>query len=57
MTISESLYTHGIQCQKELWLKNYKPQVLTLLNTVALVVFATGDIVSGLACELFLVTI
>ena len=29
MNLSKSLYTKGIQCPKALWLKKYKPNVLT----------------------------
>jgi len=53
MNLSKSLYTLGIQCQKALWLKKYKPEVLTPPDVAAQAVFTTGDIVGGLACELF----
>lgn len=53
MNLSKSLYTRGIQCQKSLWLKKYKPSVLTPPNAAALAVFETGNVVGDLACELF----
>ncbi|MBT5934387.1 DUF2779 domain-containing protein [Sulfurimonas sp.] len=53
MNLSKSLYTKGIQCQKLLWLKKYKPSVLTPPNAAALAVFETGNVVGDLACELF----
>jgi len=53
MTFSKSLYTRGIQCQKALWLKKYKPEVLTPPDEAAQAVFDTGNVVGDLACELF----
>ncbi len=53
MNISKSLYTKGIQCSKALWLKKYKPSVLTPPDEQAQVIFETGNIVGDLACELF----
>jgi len=53
MTLSKSLYTRAIQCQKALWLKKYKKEVLTTPDESALAVFEVGNEVGGLACELF----
>jgi len=53
MTLSKSLYTRGIQCQKALWLKKNKPSVLTPPDESAQAVFETGNVVGELACELF----
>ena len=53
MNLSKSLYTRGIQCQKSLWLKKYKPEVLTPPDASAQAVFDTGNLVGDLACKLF----
>jgi hypothetical protein len=53
MNLSKSLYTLGIQCQKALWLKKYKPSVLTLPDESTQAVFERGNVVGDLACELF----
>ncbi|PLY05183.1 MAG: DUF2779 domain-containing protein [Arcobacter sp.] len=53
MNLSKSLYTKAIQCPKALWLKKYKPSVLTLPDEQAQAIFETGNIVGDLACELF----
>ncbi len=53
MTLSKSLYTRAIQCPKSLWLKKYKPEVLTPPDTTAQAVFNTGSEVGDLACGLF----
>jgi hypothetical protein len=53
MTLSKSLYTKCIQCPKALWLKKYKPSVLTPPDESALAVFDTGNIVGDFACKLF----
>ncbi|MDX1809591.1 MAG: DUF2779 domain-containing protein [Sulfurospirillaceae bacterium] len=53
MTLSKSLYTRAIQCPKSLWLKKYKPEVLTPPDASALARFETGNVVGDLACELF----
>jgi len=53
MNLSKSLYTKGIQCQKALWLKKYKKEVLTPPDDSALARFETGNIVGDLACKLF----
>ncbi len=53
MTLFKSLYTKGIQCPKALWLKKYKPSVLTPPDESALAVFDTGNIVGDFACQLF----
>jgi len=53
MNISKSLYTRAIQCPKSLWLKKYKPEVLTPPDASAHAVFDTGNTVGALACELF----
>lgn len=54
MNLSKSLYIKGIQCPKALWLKKYKPSVLTPPDESAQAVFETGNIVGDLACKLFL---
>lgn len=53
MNLSKSLYTKGIQCPKALWLKKYKPSVLTPPDESAQAVFDTGNIVGDFACQLF----
>jgi len=53
MNLSKSLYTRAIQCPKSLWLKKYKPEVLTAPDASALAVFDTGNAVGELACGLF----
>ena len=53
MLLSKSLYTRAIQCPKSLWLKKYKPEVLTPPDASAQAVFDTGNAVGELACELF----
>ena len=53
MTLSKSLYTKGIQCPKALWLKKYKPSVLTSPDEQAQAIFDTGNIVGDFACQLF----
>lgn len=53
MNLSKSLYTKGIQCPKALWLKKYKPSVLTPPDESAKTVFETGNMVGDLACKLF----
>ncbi|MAC82769.1 MAG: phosphomethylpyrimidine kinase [Arcobacter sp.] len=53
MNLSKSLYTKGIQCPKALWLKKYNKEVLTPPDETALARFETGNIVGGLACNLF----
>ncbi|WP_419782255.1 DUF2779 domain-containing protein [Malaciobacter marinus] len=52
MNLSKSLYTKGIQCPKALWLKKYKPSVLTPPDEQAHAIFETGNIVGDLACKL-----
>ena len=52
-TLSKSLYTRGIQCQKSLWLKKYSAEVLSPPDATALARFETGNIVGDLACALF----
>jgi len=53
LNLSKSLYTRGLQCSKSLWLKKYKKDVLTPPDASIKDVFATGDLVGDLACELF----
>lgn len=53
MNLSKSLYTKGIQCLKALWLKKYKPSVLTPPDESAQAIFDTGNIVGDFACKLF----
>ena len=51
--LSKSLYIRGLQCEKSLWLKKKKPEVLQAPDDGAQVVFDTGTSVGELACELF----
>ena len=53
MLLSKSLYTKGIQCPKALWLKKYKPSILTPPDESAQAIFDTGNIVGDFACKLF----
>ena len=53
MTLSKSLYIRGLQCEKSLWLKKKKPEVLQTPDDGAQAVFDTGTSVGELACELF----
>ena len=53
MTLSKSLYIRGLQCEKSLWLKKKKPEVLQAPDDSAQAVFDTGTSVGELACELF----
>ena len=53
MTLSKSLYIRGLQCEKSLWLKKKKPEVLQAPDDGAQAVFDTGTSVGELACELF----
>jgi len=52
-SLSKSLYTKGLQCQKALWLKKYKKSVLTPPDAKAMARFKEGNIVGDLACDLF----
>lgn len=53
MKLSKSLYTRGLQCQKSLWLKKYKKEVLTPPDSKAESIFQNGNEVGDLACQLF----
>lgn len=53
MQLSKSLYTRGIQCTKSLWLKKYKPEVLTPTDASTQAVFEMGSVVGELACQIF----
>lgn len=53
MKLSKSLYTRGLQCQKSLWLKKHKKEVLTPPNSSAQAIFQNGNVVGDLACKLF----
>ena len=53
MTLSKSLYIRGLQCEKSLWLKKKRPEVLQAPDDGAQAVFDTGTSVGELACELF----
>ena len=53
MNLSKSLYTKGIQCPKALWLKKYKPSVLTPPDESDQAIFDTGNIVGDFSCQLF----
>jgi len=51
MNLSKSLYTKGIQCPKALWLKKYKPSVLTPPDKSVQAIFETDNAVEQLDCE------
>ena len=51
--LSKSLYIRGLQCEKSLWLKKKKPEVLQAPDDGAQAVFDTGTSVGELACGLF----
>ena len=53
MALSKSLYIRGLQCEKSLWLKKKKTEVLQAPDDSAQAVFDTGTSVGELACELF----
>ena len=53
MALSKSLYIRGLQCEKSLWLKKKRPEVLQAPDDSAQAVFDTGTSVGELACELF----
>ena len=53
LNLSKSLYTKGLQCEKALWLKKYRPEVLTPPSPQLQAVFKTGNEVGELACDLF----
>jgi len=53
MTLSKSLYIRGLQCEKSLWLKKKKSEVLQAPDDGTQAVFDTGTSVGELACELF----
>ena len=53
MALSKSLYIRGLQCEKSLWLKKKKPEVLQAPDDGAQAVFDTGTSVGELAFELF----
>ena len=50
MQLSKSLYTRGLQCQKSLWLKKFKKEVLTVPDNSTQVIFQNGNEVGALAC-------
>jgi len=52
--LSKSLFIKGLQCQKALWLKMHKSDVLTPPSEQAKAIFETGQKVGNLAKELFL---
>ncbi len=53
MNLSKSLYIRGIQCKKSLWLKKYRPELLTPPDAQAQAKFETGSQVGELALKLF----
>jgi hypothetical protein len=53
INLSKSLYIRGLQCKKSLWLKLRNNSVLKQPDGSILSVFATGDKVGSLACDLF----
>jgi hypothetical protein len=52
LNLSKSLYTIAIQCPKALWLKKYKPEVLTPTDEFSQSKFNIGHAVGELACDL-----
>lgn len=50
---SKSLYTRGLQCQKSLWLKKKKPEVLSAPDPQRVAIFSNGNDVGALAYSLF----
>ena len=53
LNLSKSLYTKGLQCKKSLWLKKYKPKVLSPPSDMTQSIFEQGNEVGDLACDLF----
>ena len=53
LSLSKSQYIKGLQCEKALWLKKYRPEVLTPTDAQLQAVFDTGKEVGALACGLF----
>jgi len=53
MTLSKSQYIRGLQCIKSLWLKKYKPDLLSAPDSSSKATLDTGHKVGELACELF----
>ncbi len=53
MTLSKSQYIRGLQCVKSLWLKKYKPDLLSAPDSSSKATLDTGHKVGELACELF----
>ena len=53
ISLSKSLYTKGLQCQKALWLKKYNKAVLTPPDDATMARFKEGNTVGDLACDLF----
>jgi len=53
LSLSKSLYTKGLQCQKALWLKKYNKSVLTSSDTATIEKFQDGNVLGVLACNLF----
>ncbi|MGH2308137.1 DUF2779 domain-containing protein (plasmid) [Arcobacter cryaerophilus gv. pseudocryaerophilus] len=53
LTLSKSLYTRGLQCQKSLWLKKHNKNVLAKPDSKAEAIFQNGNTIGDLACKLF----
>ena len=53
LSLSKSRYTRGLQCNKSLWLRTYKPEVLTPADALTQSIFEQGNVVGDLACGLF----
>ncbi len=53
ISLSKSLYTKGLQCQKALWLKKYNKTALTPPDAATMARFKEGNVVGDLACDLF----
>ena len=52
-SLSKTLYTKGLQCQKALWLKKHNEAVLTPPDAATKARFMEGSIAGDLACDLF----
>lgn len=51
--LTKSLYVKALQCEKALWLKKYKPEVLAQPSEATKAIFESGNKVGTLAHDLF----
>lgn len=51
--LSKSQYIRGLQCHKSLWLYKNRPELIQKPTTQEASLFATGNTVGDLACQLF----